>query len=80
MTIPPESNFLAKVGPALSPDWGHWPLNRPLPSIRANPGFKEPRTSEPRHSTPRLASAFYVRDIPYRWERGVRYPLAEEQH
>lgn len=25
---------------------------------------------------PILASAFYVHDIPYRWERGVRHPLA----
>ena len=25
----------------------------------------------------RLASAFYLRDIDYRWERGVRYPLSE---
>jgi SAM-dependent methyltransferase len=25
---------------------------------------------------PILASAFYVQDIPYRWERGVRHPLA----
>ena len=24
--------------------------------------------------TPILASAFYVHDIPYRWQRGVRYP------
>lgn len=27
---------------------------------------------------PILASAFYVHDIPYRWERGVRFSLAEE--
>jgi len=25
--------------------------------------------------TPVLAAAFCVRDIDYRWERGVRYPL-----
>jgi hypothetical protein len=25
---------------------------------------------------PQLASAFYVSDIPYRWDRGIRYPLA----
>lgn len=24
---------------------------------------------------PRLVSAFYLADIPYRWDRGVRYPL-----
>ena len=28
--------------------------------------------------TPILASAFHVRDIPYRWLRGVRYPLAPQ--
>jgi SAM-dependent methyltransferase len=28
--------------------------------------------------TPILASAFYVHDIPYRWQRGVRYPLAPQ--
>jgi len=26
-----------------------------------------------------LASAFYLADIPYRWERGVMYPLGERQ-
>jgi hypothetical protein len=31
-----------------------------------------------RGAKPVLASAFYVHDIPYRWERGVRYPLAED--
>ncbi len=25
----------------------------------------------------RLANAFYVRDVPYRWERGLRQPLVE---
>jgi hypothetical protein len=30
-------------------------------------------------TNPRLASAFYLRDIPYRWERGVHYPLTETQ-
>ena len=29
-----------------------------------------------RGTTPVLAAAFCVRDIAYRWERGVRYPLA----
>jgi hypothetical protein len=29
-------------------------------------------------ATPRLACAFYVRDIAYCWERGIRYPLAED--
>jgi hypothetical protein len=24
---------------------------------------------------PRLASAFYLANVPYRWDRGVRYPL-----
>jgi hypothetical protein len=28
---------------------------------------------------PILASAFYVSDIPYRWNRGVRHPLAREE-
>lgn len=28
-------------------------------------------------SKPRLASAFYVANIPYRWDRGVRYSLDE---
>jgi|GEM_PF-71213 len=28
-----------------------------------------------RGAQPILASAFYVHDIPYRWERGVRHPL-----
>jgi uncharacterized protein YqjF (DUF2071 family) len=27
--------------------------------------------------TPVLAAAFHVKDIDYRWERGVRYPLSE---
>jgi hypothetical protein len=31
-----------------------------------------------RRARPILASAFYVRGIPYRWERGVRYPLTPE--
>jgi hypothetical protein len=31
-----------------------------------------------RRAKPILASAFYVQDIPYRWERGVRYALAKE--
>lgn len=26
-------------------------------------------------TTPRLANAFYLRDVPYRWEPGVRIPL-----
>jgi uncharacterized protein YqjF (DUF2071 family) len=29
--------------------------------------------------TPILAAAFHGRDIDYRWERGVRYPLAESE-
>ncbi len=28
-------------------------------------------------ASPTLASAFYVEDIPYRWERGIREPLPE---
>jgi hypothetical protein len=28
-----------------------------------------------RRATPILANAFYVHDVPYRWERGVRTPL-----
>jgi hypothetical protein len=28
--------------------------------------------------TPVLAAAFHVRDIDYRWGRGVRYALSEE--
>jgi hypothetical protein len=31
-----------------------------------------------RGARPILASAFYVHDIPYRWNRGVRLPLAKE--
>lgn len=30
-----------------------------------------------RSARPILASAFYVHDIPYRWERGIRVPLPE---
>jgi uncharacterized protein YecE (DUF72 family) len=29
--------------------------------------------------TPVLAAAFYVHDIDYRWERGVRYALGGEE-
>jgi hypothetical protein len=42
--------------------------------IRENTFLKQPQFEG---SDPILASAFYVHDIPYRWERGQRQPLKE---
>lgn len=30
-----------------------------------------------RQAQPLLASAFYLSDVPYRWERGVRMPMGD---
>jgi uncharacterized membrane protein YphA (DoxX/SURF4 family) len=49
---------------------------RPAPvtvDVRRMSFFEQPMF---RGCTPVLAAAFHVRDIDYRWERGVHYPLA----
>jgi hypothetical protein len=50
---------------------------RPSPvavDVRRLAFFDDPRFKA---ATPILAAAFHVKDIDYRWERGVRYALAE---
>jgi hypothetical protein len=44
-------------------------------NVRRNTFVQSPPFSD---AAPLLASAFYVNDIPYRWQRGVRLPLPQQ--
>ncbi len=66
----PETHALVVVQ-GLRDDWHPRIVRAEVPCNRF---FEQPAFAG---VTPVLASAFHVADVPYRWQRGRRYPLAE---
>jgi hypothetical protein len=64
----PETNSIIRIR-AIREEWNPQPV---AVEVRKNTFLRQ----EPfRRVTPILANAFYVRDVPYRWMRGIRTAL-----
>jgi hypothetical protein len=72
----PETHSIIRIQ-GVRDEWNPYPVRV---DVREVTFFDDARFA---NVTPVLANAFYVKDIPYRWERGIRSPLpetAEETH